>query len=338
MTARALIEGPLNVAVVGAGRWGKNLIRVFGAAERCRVVAICDPDPARLADYAAHPTARCYPSVFRAINETVVDAVVIATPSPSHFQLAATCLELDKHVFVEKPMTLASADSATLVGIARQRRRRLMVGHVLRHHPAVLALGELVEDGELGVLRAIRSERRGPPPECAEGLWWSVSPHDVSVARWLLREDARTVSARSYGSRASERIEARLAYSEGRSAIIVASCSDGERSRRTELTGTRGTAVLEDSGSGAKLTVFRGAPSLASAAESVATPAREPLACEAEHFVRAILDGRPLTTDAHEGHRVVQTLEAGSASMALGGAACQIGAGVQGDAAVVAGA
>jgi UDP-2-acetamido-3-amino-2,3-dideoxy-glucuronate N-acetyltransferase len=315
------------VAILGAGRWGKNLIRVFGDNEASRIVAICDTSDDRLRAYRAHPTARLYPNIENAARDVDIDAVVIAAPSSTHFTLALQSLELGKHVFVEKPITLSSSDSAKLVLVAQRTRRRVMVGHVLRYHPAVLELGSVAESGRLGTLRAIRCERRGPAPASAEGLWWSVSPHDVSVARWLFREDARTISAQlSRTPSGAERTTARLLYSRSRSAAIVASCSTTERFRRVELSGTRGFAVLEDTPLGASLTVFDGRPGpLAGAGEVLQVPPREPLACEADHFVRAILHETPIATDAEEGHRVVQTLEAGSTSMSLGGIACPVG-------------
>jgi len=137
-----------NVAVIGCGNWGKNLVRNFAALGALRVV--CDSDPRRRqAVEEQFPAVRTTASSPETLRDPHVQAVVIASPAATHSRIAREALEADKDVFVEKPLALTVADGQSIVALARERNRILMVGHLLRYHPGVLRLKALVDSGDL---------------------------------------------------------------------------------------------------------------------------------------------------------------------------------------------
>ena len=171
----------MKLAVVGAGYWGINLVRIF---HRLGVLAkICDFSAARLtqlsADYPDVPVESSWQAV---MADRSLDAVVIATPAATHYELAKQALLADKDVMVEKPMTLRCEETEDLIEIAESRRRILMVGHLLEYHPAVTRLKSLVEQGELGRIEYIYSNRLNlGKVRREENAFWSFAPHDISV-------------------------------------------------------------------------------------------------------------------------------------------------------------
>lgn len=146
------------IAVVGAGRWGVNLVRNFAALEALRVV--CDADSARLArlkaQYPGLGTSKAYEDI---LSDTAIQAAVIATPAASHYTHAKAAMAAGKDVFVEKPLALTVEDGRSLVALAEQSQRILMIGRLLRYHPGILRLKELVDDGNLGKIQYVYSNR-----------------------------------------------------------------------------------------------------------------------------------------------------------------------------------
>ena len=191
------------VAVVGCGHWGKNLVRNFHALGA--LVAVCDRDGAILTDMVDRYGARTM--AFEAIlADSTVDGIVIATPATAHEALARAALEAGKHVLVEKPMALDVGKAKRLCRLADKKSRVLMVGHLLRYHPVLLKLTEIVRNGTLGKLQYIYSNRLNlGKVRREENVLWSFAPHDVSMILSLVGEepvDVRAVGT-SYGKRGS---------------------------------------------------------------------------------------------------------------------------------------
>jgi predicted dehydrogenase len=192
------MKQPLSVAVVGVGRWGTNLVRAARAIPAARITALCDVDRRRL-DLARGPlpSGRTATELEHLLGLSDVDAVVIATPSALHATHAAQALASGRHVFVEKPMATSYHDAKRLVDLARAQRRRLMVGHILEHHPSVAILHDRARRGSLGRIRRIETCRLGAAASTADS-WWTLAPHDLSVIRLLLgapeRLQLRTVA------------------------------------------------------------------------------------------------------------------------------------------------
>ena len=176
----------MKIGVVGGGYWGENLIRVFhrlGVLDR-----VCDSQPARLQQLAAKYSGIRVESSFDAIlNGSGIDGVVIATPAETHYSIAKAALEAGKDVFVEKPLVLRCEDAEKLMSLAESTRRILMVGHLLEYHPAITRLHELVEQGELGRVEYIYSNRLNlGKVRREENALWSFVPHEIGVIHLLL--------------------------------------------------------------------------------------------------------------------------------------------------------
>jgi predicted dehydrogenase len=241
------------------------------------------------------------------------------------------CLEAGKHVFVEKPMALCSADAGKVVRAARLADRRAMVGLILHYHPAVEQLRQWLWGGILGRVRGISSSRHGSLGSVEEP-WWSLGPHDVSMACFLLRRDPQAISLSRRVDDAVTTVDACLEFEGGCTAEVSVATGNVEKVRRLVVVGTRAVAVFDDTRLHGKLLLFdvpgRPATHLAIATTDLAglrvkatprLPLVEPLRAEAAHFADALLSGTPFLSDVVDGARVVGILEAGQESLALGG-------------------
>jgi UDP-2-acetamido-3-amino-2,3-dideoxy-glucuronate N-acetyltransferase len=184
-----------NVVVVGTGYWGKNLVRNFHDLDA--LYGICDVD-----ERAMEPFKEKYPEITTFTNfkvllrDPAVAAVVVSTPAKTHYALVKEALAAGKDVFVEKPLALTYKEGVELVALAEEKKRILMVGHILEYHPAVAKLKELVDSGELGDIRYIYSNRLNLGKiRTEENILWSFAPHDISVILYLLNEMPEKVAA-----------------------------------------------------------------------------------------------------------------------------------------------
>jgi len=177
---------PKNIAVIGCGYWGKNLVRNFHNLEVLH--SVCDLTQAGRAKAAElSPTAQVVDTVEAVMDNPAIDGVVVATPAETHFPLVQQALLAGKDVFVEKPLALTYEQGAKLVQLAHKEQRMLMVGHVLEYHPAIVRLLELVQTGVLGKIRYIYSNRLSLGKiRREENILWSFAPHDVAVILRLM--------------------------------------------------------------------------------------------------------------------------------------------------------
>lgn len=313
--------------MVGAGRWGRNLIRAFDVTGEARVAAVCDlirPATEVLRD-------RAYFASFDELCRERVQAVVIATPAELHASQAVTALEHGLHVFVEKPMALTLTDATRMRDAARASSRVLMVGHLLHYHPAIVTLRGWIAAGKLGRIERAVALRFGPATRDASGSpWWALAPHDLSVLRYLAGAEITDIAARQSLLGSTPIVGARVRLGSASADVLVSAAHDS-KVRRLVMMGTEGTAWFEDHPRGARL-VHRAGRSRIDAASALdglnsdelwqvlPFSSTEPLLAEATHFVTAALTGVPIPTDAEEGWRVVAALEAGAISMARRGA------------------
>lgn len=186
----------MRVLAIGAGRWGANIIRTLhGLNALAGVVESHDETRAKCA--TNYPGVPMHASLDEALNDTF-DAATIATPAPTHFEVATACLNAGLHTFVEKPMTLAVRDAEVLNELAQQKGRVLMAGHLLLYQPAVQFLKSAIRDGKIGELISIHQERLNlGRARNAENVLWSLGVHDVAVAQFLV--GAAPVSVSSSG-------------------------------------------------------------------------------------------------------------------------------------------
>jgi predicted dehydrogenase len=316
----------LRVGVAGLGYWGPNLARNFAAIEGCELAWCCDGSPEARSRWApVFPGARFTGELDDLLADDSLDAVVLATPVPSHGALAERVLRAGKHCFVEKPLAQSVAEAERVVAAAEETGRTLMVGHLLEYHPGVAKLKEIADSGELGRIHYIYSNRLNLGKLRAdENALWSLGAHDVSVLLHLAGEEPYEWSARgeSYMQPDIEDVVfGYLRFPSGLAAHLHLSWLDPHKERRFTVVGSRRMATFDDMDIERKVTVYdkgfdeRPGSSYgeyitrAGDIYSPAIPNREPLRLECEHFVACLRGGRRPNSDGASGLRVVRVLE-----------------------------
>ena len=317
------------IAHVGVGGWGKNVVRVVG--ELADLAWVVDTDEARRAPYAErYPSARIAGDLEDALADDTVDAVVVATPVPTHHELAKRSLEAGKHVFVEKPPALTATEAEELVSAAEDAGRVLMPGHLLLYHPGIARLKELIDSGELGEVLYVYGNRQNLGQiRKDENALWSLGVHDLSVILHLLEEEPSEAWARGE-SFLTEGVEdivfCYLRFPSGKVAHMHLSWLDPHKMRRITVVGRDKMAVFDDMELDRKLTIYDKGPVERAATYgewmtrsgdiySPKIPNAEPLRLECEHFLGLVRgEGDPLGA-AREGLTVVRALEQLQASL-----------------------
>src|ERR1043166_7182482 len=284
-----------SVGMIGAGRWGFNWVRTLASLPGVSLRWCCDVSPASLDRvHAAFPHGRTTTHLDDLIEDDTLDAVVIATIAPTHFDVASRALIAGKHVMVEKPMTLTTADAHALTELADSRAKVLMVGHLLEYHPIVRRIRAMIDSGELGQVQYIVSERLNLGTIRAdENAWWSLAPHDISVANRLFGAAPLSVQCRGQcivRPGIEDVVFATLEYPGGRLAQFHVSWLDPHKSRKLTVVGSERMVVFDDTAS-QKLVVHdkgftRHGDTVTLKQGSVEVPAvdaTEPLALEAQH-------------------------------------------------------
>jgi predicted dehydrogenase len=326
------------VALLGHGYWGPNLARNLHLRLGRSWVACVDPDPARRAEVAhRYPWLQVLADPAAVLADPEVDALVIASPARTHAPLVQEALAAGKHVLVEKPLALATVEATALAEQADRAGLVLMVGHTFEYNPAVTRMRALLEAGELGDLWYLHSQRvnLGRIQRDVNALW-SIGPHDVSIANYLVGAAPRWVAAR--GARylhadVEDVVFATLGYDGDVLAHLHVSWLDPSKLRRTTVVGSRRMVVFDDLDSEAKLRVYdKGADPVAAGGfgefqfrlrrgdlHVPRTDLTEPLALELDHFLECCATGARPRTDGWNGVRVVATLEAAQLSLDKGG-------------------
>jgi predicted dehydrogenase len=316
---------PVRLGVVGLGYWGPNLARNLALIRGCELAWLCDAsEQARERLAPAFPAARTSGELGELLADEQLDAIVLATPVPTHADLAVAVLESGKHCFVEKPLATSAADAERAVAAAEQAGRILMVGHLLEYHPAVTRLKELIDSGELGDLYYIYGNRLNLGKLRAdENALWSLGAHDVSVALHLIGEEPVECVAQG-ASYVREPVQdvvfCFLRFPSGVVTHLHLSWLDPHKERRITVVGGRRMAAFDDMLIEGKLTVYDKGfdEDTRSWGEYIARsgdifspriPNVEPLRLECEHFIECIRTGSAPRSDGDSGLRVVRVLE-----------------------------
>jgi UDP-2-acetamido-3-amino-2,3-dideoxy-glucuronate N-acetyltransferase len=311
---------PPRIACIGAGHWGRNLVRNFN--ELGALAWVCEASaPARTAIAERYPDVRCTGSVDEVLADASVSGVVIATPAETHATIVRRALEAGKDVLVEKPLCLDIEEGRELVALAERKGRILMVGHLLWYHPAVLRLRELVRAGELGRIQYIYSNRLNLGRiRREENILWSFAPHDVSVILGLLGEMPEDVQAQG-GNYLHQKIAdvtvSLLSFPSGVKAHIFVSWLHPFKEQKLIVVGDRKMAVFDDMQPENKLVLY---PHVIDwrdhvpvpthgAAEPVVVEKAEPLRDECAHYLECIRTRQRPRTDGHEALRVLTVLQ-----------------------------
>ncbi len=332
------------IAVVGAGYWGKNLVRNFDALGVLE--AVVDADPATRDRLAGEHGVRAL-DFDTALASSEIDAVAIAAPAESHGELAIASLEAGKHVFCEKPLALRVSEAEKVVATADSVGRTLMVGHLLQYHPGFLKLKELCEQGELGRVQYLYSNRLNLGRiRREEDILWSFAPHDISMILALVGgepEEVSAIGARYLHKSIADVTTTHLSFPGGEEAHVFVSWLHPFKEQKLIVVGDRGMAVFDDGEPWeSKLLLYRhridwnnGLPAPVRAdAEPIAIDQVEPLREECRHFVDCVRTGATPRTDGREGIRVLRVLEAAAGSMAAdhGSTSAEAATGVAADA------
>jgi predicted dehydrogenase len=330
----------IGIGLIGYGYWGPNLARNFSELPTARLVVCSDLRAERLG-----LLARKYPEVGRTasadevIAHPQVDAVTIATPISTHYDLAKKALLAGKHVLIEKPMTMNTAQADELIELAARRRLVLMVDHTFVYTGAVRKIKEIIAQGEVGDIYYFDSVRVNL------GLFqhdvnviWDLAPHDLAIMDFLLDQKPEAVSAtgaRHIGHQQENIAYITLHFANNMIGHIHVNWLAPVKLRTTLISGTRKMIVYDDMETSEKIKVYDAGVSLRQDAESIyhtlvqyrtgdmyapKLDQREALSVECEHFIDCIRTGGAPVSDGQAGRRVVAMLEAAQQSLTRRGA------------------
>jgi predicted dehydrogenase len=335
---------PIGVAVIGAGYWGPNLVRNFLACPEVDLCWVADLDRERaVRAVGRRSTVRVTDDLGAVLSDDRVDAVAVATPAWTHFEVALACLEAGKHVLVEKPFASSVAEGEKLVATAARGGLVLMCDHTYCYTPAVRKLGELLGSGALGDLQYFDSVRINlglVQPDV--DIFWDLAAHDLSILDFLLPDGHH---AQAVGAQGADPIgvgHACVGYlsmplAGGGIAHIHVNWLSPTKIRTTIVGGSRRIAVWDDTNPAQRLSMYDKGVDLAGPVSRTvrreamvsyrigdmvapALPEVEGLAGVVRELAAAVREGRPALTDGESGLRVLKVLEAVPRSLAAGGA------------------
>lgn len=310
-----------SLAVVGAGYWGRNLVRNYSQLGVLRT--ICDSRVEVLAAMKkSYPDAVVTPNFSDVLSDQTVGAVVIALPAEVHYEYAAKALQAGKDVFVEKPLALDLDHARALNAMALNGKRILMVGHLLRYHPAFLKLKEMVDGGVLGRLQYVYSTRLSfGKIRREENALWSFAPHDISMILALCNEMPQRVSTVGHNylhKQLADVTTTHLSFPSGVNGHVFVSWLHPFKEQKLVVIGESKMAVFEDTQPWEKKIAlyshtikWQGGVPIPEKAEAEFVPVeeREPLREECRHFLDCIAKREMPITDGSEGYRVLEVLQ-----------------------------
>ncbi|NIT60127.1 MAG: Gfo/Idh/MocA family oxidoreductase [Aliifodinibius sp.] len=334
----------LNVAVVGCGYWGPNLIRNFRSLSECQVKQVCDLDQKRLEHMKQlYPEVETTTNFEHLVNDQELDALTIATPVHLHYKLAKKSLLGGKHTFIEKPMASSVAQCLELIELAEKRRLTLMIGHTFIYSPAVRTIKEIVDSGYLGEVFYISAQRLNL------GLFqkdinvaWDLAPHDISIILYVLNQSPTFVNCQGKAHVSpgiEDMINLSLDFSNGGFATIHSSWLDPNKIRKMTIVGSKRMILYDDTEPLEKIKIYDKRVEIPPHYDTFAEfhyayhygdmrapylKQVEPLKMQCQHFLDCIKTGAKPNSSGLEGLRVVQILESASESLKKGGAKVKI--------------
>lgn len=335
-----------DVAVVGYGYWGPNLVRNFADVEGCRIKYVCDRLQRNLAKAEKrHPGVMTTQDYDVILSDPDVRAVIVATPVASHFELARLAIEAGKAVLVEKPLAATTAEAAELVKLTTERKSVLMVGHTFKFSPPVIKVHQLLAAGDVGDIFFVSSSRVNLGIHRSDvSVVWDLAPHDLSILMYWLGEEPSEVSAIGRGCVQPDRLDVaflNLRFPSGVVAGVHVSWLSPVKLRRTVLVGSKKMIVYDDTQPVEAVKIFDhgveykdaetfGEFQLSYRTGDITSPrldAYEPLLAEATHFMKCVRLGKRPKCDGRDGLRVVRVLEAADRSLAQGGQCVDVATG-----------
>ena len=329
----------IDIAVVGCGYWGPNLIRNFGALEQVRVKYVCDLDADRLNDMKRlYPQVETTCEIDRVLGDEDIQAVVVALPTRLHYEMGKRSLLAGKHTFIEKPLASSVAQCEELVHLAEQANLTLMVGHTFIYSTPVRTIKEIVRSGELGELQYINSRRLNLGLFQKDiNVTWDLAPHDISIILYIFNEMPKRVGCHGKAHMTSgieDVTQMTLNFNNGGFAMIHNSWLDPNKVREMTFVGTKKMLVYNDIEPMEKIKIYdkrvQRPPHYETFAEfhysyhygDMHIPHLkqvEPLKVECQHFIDCIKTGAKSESCGVEGTKVIRILEAASKSLSNGG-------------------
>lgn len=318
------------VAVLGCGYWGQNLVRNFNALGA--LAAVCDlSESGRARARELAPQAQIYSRMEDVLDDPSIQAVVISTPAETHVPLTQAALERGKDVFVEKPLAIHYHEGVAMMHLADRHKRILMVGHLLEYHPAVEALSSLIQQGALGKIQYIYSNRLNfGKVRIEENALWSFAPHDIAVILRLVGEEPLEVTC-SGGSYLTPNLAdvtvSCLHFRTGIRAHVFVSWMNPFKEQKLVVVGNKKMAVFNDTNKEDKLVLYnqhvdmQDRQPVLSKGEiaTVEISPEEPLRRECLHFLECIATRQQPLTNAKSAVRVLRVLQACQISLQLNG-------------------
>lgn len=326
-------EKMVNVAVVGHGYWGPNLMRVFASLKGCNLAACCDLNKDRLKMAAeSFRNLKTTTNFDEILADPGIDAVSIATPISTHFTLAKKALQAGKHVLVEKPLTQKSVEAQELIRLGREKNRVVMVGHTYEYSPPVRKIKELISKGELGELYYIDSVRLNLGLFQSDfNVVWDLAPHDISIILYLMEREPVSVCAHGQSSIPGHLEDVAyliVRFDNGTMANCHVSWLSPCKIRRFTIVGKQKMILWDDLEPEDKVKVYDKGISISYEAVSKMqvlyrtgdmycpkVEGVEPLKMECRHFVECITEHKTPQTSGESGLRVVRILEAAEESL-----------------------
>jgi len=335
----------IKIGLIGCGAWGKNLLRNFYNLPGCVLVSCCDENPKQTEKLSSSYPEVKFTQNHREITENPnLDAVVVATPPASHFELCKAAILADKDVFVEKPLVLDTKQGQELVELAEKKKKILMVGHIMEYHSATLKLKEYIDQGELGRIYYLYSTRvnLGKVRDIENALW-SFAPHDISMILFLLGKSPNLITATGQCYLQKEKgvedvVFMNMHFEDGTMAHVHVSWLDPHKERRLTVVGDKKMAVFDDASSAEKIWIYDKGVDTKLDYNTYGEylnlrfgdilipqiPSTEPLKTECQHFIDCIKNRTTPRSDGRDGLRVSQVLDAAQRSLKMGGAPVKI--------------
>jgi predicted dehydrogenase len=314
-----------NVAVIGCGYWGKNLVRNF--YELGSLHSVCDPNTKLAQLYASQYNVKQY-TFEEIINHSEIEGVVLAVPAPLHASMAIKSMNAGKNVFVEKPLAMNEDEAKKMIITAKKNNVHLMVGHLLQYHPVFAHMRKTIRSGDLGKLKYIYSNRLSfGKVRSEEDVIWSFAPHDLSMI--LSLSDSKPISVRTEATSILQKNISDIAkiyidFKSGLKSHIFVSWLNPIKEQKLIVIGDDAMLVFDDTKNwNEKLCIFRHkikfsekiADLTKADPEYIKVDESEPLKNECSHFLKSLSEGHTPLTDGKEGMEVLQILNCASQSL-----------------------
>lgn len=320
----------IKIALVGCGYWGPNYIRVFNNILKCKLSYCCDLDMAKLEKIKQlYPWVKIFKD-YKDIKSTDIDAVVIATPLNTHYEIAKYFFNNNKHILIEKPLTSTSGEAEDLIKIAKKNKLVLMVGHVYEYNSGIRALKEIIQNGRLGKIYYLKAERMGLGPirKHASALW-DLATHDISILLYLFDRSPIKIFAQGWyyiQDNIEDFVDLNLIFPNNIFCNIYASWFAPEKVRKLIVIGSKAMVVFDDVNKSEILKIYEreiredlldSTPNYSDHQNIVnigdifipKIQQLEPLAVQVEEFINSINEKREPLSDGENGLRVIKILE-----------------------------